>query len=240
MSKTNVRDPLRNIHEYLNNLDGIEEYVIVNEGFPVYWGKGIGQERAEELAALATDVVNSSIKYAPVKGKDGGSYQIISEETGSSYISVMNLNKDTIVLAKGEPSIIRHSLINIYRYMHDKLKCPWCSTDLSLHVIVCSNGHRLPMGIMHCPICSERIQYLKCPKCGRPISPDAHKVELRIPRENMIAGILMILTGIVMLALSSLFINIHTLASLILIAAAGVFFGIAYSGLRTKIPVRVD
>jgi hypothetical protein len=44
-SEMDEEDKLSSINEYLRSLDGISEYVIILEGFPIYWGRILSKAR---------------------------------------------------------------------------------------------------------------------------------------------------------------------------------------------------
>ncbi len=230
-------DPIKMINYYLSSIDGVKEYVIVLEGFPIYWSSNLDQEKAEELAALAIDMISSSDKYVPRK-EEG--YVILGTETPEGYTGAVRLKPNLSLFVRGEPRIVRMVLLNAYRYVHGGFKCPWCGGDLSLHIVKCRNNHSLPVGVGVCPICGSRIDYFKCPHCGKLVDPHGYRVSLKTPRENIVAGIIMGIAGIVSIGIAIPIYNISSIISSILIAASGLFFGLSYSGLKRKLPVRID
>ncbi len=237
MSRTErTQDPIKNINNYLNSIDGIDEYVIVSEGFPLYWGKNIDQEKAEELAALATDMISSSHRYVSNKDRD---YIILATETSNNYTGAIRLKPNLYLLARGEPNIVRRALLNIYHYLHSGVRCPWCGRDISLYAVKCRKGHSLPMGIKTCPLCGSRIEYFKCPYCGKLISPDGYKIEMKTPKENIIVSLILSISGIASIGISIITYNLSTIISSIFIAAAGLLFGLSYNGIKRKIPIQI-
>ncbi len=237
---TNSTDPLKVINDYISSIDGVDEYVVVLDGYPLYWGKNIDQEKAEELAALATDMINSYHGYSATSGEE---YVIISTETPSNYTGAARLKPNLFLLVRGKPSIVRTILLNVYRRFNNRLTCPWCGGDLSLHVVKCGNNHSLPVGLDTCPICGSRIEYFKCPHCGRPVDPHGNKVVLRTPRENIILSLIIMAATIALIGIAVKTYHKLSLLSIITLASSTLFFALSfsllYSGLKKKQPVKL-
>ena len=233
-------DPLKAISDYISNIDSIDEYVIVLDGYPLYWGKNIDQEKAEELAALATDMISSYHGYS-TKGDD--EYVIISTETPSDYTGAARLKPNLFLLVRGKPSIVRAILLNAYRHLNGRLTCPWCGGDLSLHIVRCRNNHSLPVGLDTCPICGSRIEYFECPSCGRPVDPRGNKVVLRTPRENIITSLIIMAATLALIGIAVKTYHTLSLLSLIILVSSTLFFALSfsllYSGLKKKQPVKL-
>ena len=239
-STTENTDPLKAISDYISNIDSVDEYVVVLDGYPLYWGKRIDQEKAEELAALATDMISSYHRYSI---KDNDEYVIISTETPSKYTGAARLKSNLFLLVRGKPSIVRTILLDVYHYFNNRLKCPWCGGDLSLHIVKCRNNHSLPVGLDTCPICGSRVEYFKCPHCGRPVDPRGNKVVLRTPRENIIASMIIMAATIALLGIAVKTYHELSLLSLIIMVSSTLFFALSFSllygGLKKKQPVRL-
>ncbi len=239
-SNNDNTDPLKAINDYISSIDGVREYVIVLDGYPLYWGKNVDEEKAEELAALATDMISSFHKYSSISGDE---YVIISTETPSDYTGAARLKPNLYLLVRGKPSIVRTILLDVYHYLNNRLTCPWCGGDLSLNIVKCRNNHSLPVGLDTCLICGSRIEYFECPSCGRPVDPHGNKVVLRTPRENIITSLIIMAATLALIGIAVKTYHTLSLLSLIILFSSTLFFALSFSllygGLKKKQPVRL-
>ncbi len=228
-------DSVRVVNDYLAKIDGISEYVIISEGFPLYWGKNIDQGRAEELAAFGVDLVSSLRSYT--LSKDEG-YVILGTESLNGYTGIIELGPNVFLLARKEPEVVRRALLDAYHYLHGGLKCPWCGKDISLHIVKCRKGHSLPVGVRSCPLCGSGVRYFECPHCGRLIDPDGYKVVLKVPGDKRTVGLTLGITSAVLVGLAIPLYSISVVLGSALVATAGLFLGLLYSTVERS-PVRI-
>ncbi len=208
MSENN--DILSKFANYLTKIDGIHEYVLITEGFPIYWSKNMSQAQAEELSAFAIDLFNS-IRNIKMKTDQ----QVITIEAEDTVISITQIN-DVIVLAKGLPGIVSVALKNLHRYVKNNLKCPWCGENLALFTYKCPTGkHILPMGIEICPFCHRKINYIRCPSCKNIVSPRGNKVTFIRPKKNILSGILFGGVSAILLGVGNMLLNVSRTGSVI-------------------------
>jgi len=232
----NKQDYLEQINEYLSRIDGINEYIIVMEGFPIYWGKDIDQSRAEELSALATDVINSTSFLR--EGEE--EYMIVTLETSKGLFSVSRIG-DLMVLLKGDAEIIRKALENIRLFINERgLKCPWCNNDLSIKPIKCPSGkHVLPFGLYYCPYCHTKIEYIKCPYCNKPVSPHGNPIVFKRTKETIVTTTLFGIITALMLFIGLILSKVSILGGSISVLSATILGILTYMVSRKKSPVEL-
>lgn len=196
MSSSAAEDLPRVIGNYLSQLSGIERFVVAVEGFPTYWSRNLDQSSAEDLVALATDASAALSRFSDVIDT---SRSIVSISSGGKTISVLR-SGELLVVAEGRAEIVNAALSNVLRYLHSKIRCPWCGADITLATVTCpSCGRKLPLGIETCPFCGTRITYLKCPHCSRLVSPRGRRVVATRSRGDVaVAGLSISVAAIVM------------------------------------------
>jgi len=165
------------ISEYLSSISNLREYVVAAEGLPVVWSKGLSQERAEELVALATDATQSISRFR--EWVDPKSL-VVTATSGDRNISMLNFKEFTVV-AEGKPGAVEQALRRVLDFWRgEKTPCPHCGKDLTLSPLKCPKcGAGIPLGLERCPNCGSPLKTLKCPHCGSPITPKARRLVFR-------------------------------------------------------------
>ncbi len=185
-------DLVERISRYLSELDGIKSFVIASEGLPVKWSGNLSQERAEEIVALATDMLSSASKFGDIVHYKG----VISINLGRNTISTLTLG-DLNVVAEGLSEVINQALSNISSAIKSPLKCPYCGNDISLAPVKCQYcGKELPLGIKRCPYCGKIVKYVKCPYCNNLLSPQGKRMKYVRSRFESILGVVLLVVGI--------------------------------------------
>lgn len=230
MSREEGGDYASIINSYLSALTGVEKYVIVSEGFPIYWSRSLDQSKAEELAARAIDTINGA---APLRGSNN-EYFIVSTETADTYMAVTMI-KDLLILAEGEPDVVRRSLYNLYRHFSGGLRCPWCGEDLSLHTFKCPSGnHILPLGMTSCPFCHKNITSIECPKCEKKLSPYLRRLIARRPLHALVMGLTLLVMGALLIFFGYMLEKTSPIGGYISMASALIIFWLSYNTIKQK------
>jgi hypothetical protein len=132
------------------------------------------------------------------------------------------------------------ALKNIYRFLTNPIRCPWCGEDISLHIVKCPSGkHSLPLGLSICPLCRRRIEYIKCPHCKKPLSPYGFKVVFKRPRHLLVTGRILGATSAILVGAGYILSQVSLLAGYIAILSSGLLAGLAYSALKIKMPSEI-
>lgn len=187
------------VDEYLSGLKGVESYVIASEGLPIKWSSNLSQEQAEELIALATDLITSASRFGSIVDVKNS---FVSVNSAGKAITTLSLG-DIQIVAEGDNRVLTAALQNIKAAIEgNPVKCPHCGEDISLAVFKCPHcGSAIPLGLRRCPHCGKVIKYLKCPKCGNPITPFGKKLVYARPKFETLLGAAILGVGAVTSAL---------------------------------------
>ena len=174
------------IDEYLGGLKGVSSYVIASEGLPIKWSRNLSQESAEEMIALATDLLTSASRFGELIDVKNS---FVAVNSAGRTITALSLG-DIQVVAEGNADVLMAALGNVRASIEGKpAKCPHCGKEISLSVFKCPHcGSAIPLGLRRCPHCGRSIRSLKCPHCGNPISPSGKKLEYRRPKFETMLG----------------------------------------------------
>ena len=187
------------VDEYLSGLRGVDAYVIASEALPIKWSKNLTQEKAEELIALATDLITSAARFGEIVDAKNS---FVAVNSAGKTITALSLGELQIV-AEGNDRVLTAALQNIRAAIEGKaVKCPHCGADISLAVFKCPHcGSSIPLGLRRCPHCGRVIRFLKCPRCGGPVTPFGKKLVYARPRFETLLGTLILGVGLVTSAL---------------------------------------
>lgn len=180
------------IGKYLEGLDGIRSFAIASEGLPLKWSSDLSQDNAEELIALATDLISSASRFGGVVDPKESIVSVVSREGTIATLSLGDLQ----VVVQGDARVVEAALMNVKAAITNPIKCPHCGKDITLSIFKCPHcGRSLPLGLRRCPHCGGAITYLKCPHCGNPISPTGKRMVLARARLESAIGVVLALLG---------------------------------------------
>ncbi len=195
--KSNTGDhiDIQEIQEFLSNVDGIESFVLVEEeGFPIAY-KGLTQDEAEALAAMAVDVrvAMEALLVAPITQvfRTWNPRTITIGLEGGKTIEIARIRSLLATIKGKEDPVEEASRALSLRGEGKPVKCPYCSTDLTLKIYECNRcKHKVPFTARICPYCGANLRVKLCPNCNKPVTSDGQKATISKSKDaRVIAGL---------------------------------------------------
>ncbi len=158
------------IKAYLRSVDAVKGYVVAGEGLIIEY-EGIGEDKAEELAAWSYNVLEHAGERLGV-----GELRLLILEAENEDVIVSGSREETlaIIAVSSYGSHVAHAL------KPGSIRCGSCRRDLSNTIVLCpACGARNPFPTPHCVRCGASLEYRRCPYCGSLLYPNGLPASLR-------------------------------------------------------------
>ena len=143
----------------LKELDGFDLVILAAEGYVVeYRGS---REEAEDVAAKLSEL------HREVERSVSGEVGYLSIPHNGKLTFVLRKNEYVLIL-RGEEKVVSSYLQKILDIARGKLvRCSKCGEVLDAYVAKCIRcGSTILLTSPSCPICGNRIEVRRCPRCG--------------------------------------------------------------------------
>lgn len=144
----------------ISKIPGIKYSIFSHEGLLVSF-ENIDMDKAEEVMALASDLIIKTLNYKDIKG-----IRFIGIGYDGDALYIRRLDGFTLVI-KADSRLLTniHNIIN--RYLSGKtVKCSKCGVELDFQSIKCPVCKKeIPASSYRCPYCNSYIGLRKCPNC---------------------------------------------------------------------------